>query len=73
MKNICGAYFDKNERGKGIAQGLLGFICDILKKEGMTHLGVDCETMNPTALRFWNKYFIPYTYSYARRIDERIL
>ena len=32
----------------------------------------DCETLNPTALNFWGKYFDPYTYSFARRIDERI-
>ena len=72
MKNICGAYFDENYRGNGIAQNLLSFIVDTLKAEGITHLGVDCETLNPTALNFWGKYFTPYTYSFARRIDERI-
>lgn len=71
MKNICGAYFMEEYRGTGIAQGLLSFVRDTLKAEGVTHLGVDCETMNPTALRFWEKYFTPYTYSFARRIDER--
>jgi len=73
MKNICGAYFDEKYRGKGTAQGLLGFIIETLKAEGVTHLGVDCETLNPTALNFWGKYFGPYTYSFARRIDERIV
>lgn len=73
MKNICGAYFDENYRGKGIAQDLLSFIAETLKAEGATHLGVDCETLNPTALNFWGKYFEPYTYSFARRIDERIV
>ena len=72
MKNICGAYFDENYRGKGIAQNLLSFIAETFKAEGVTHLGVDCETLNPTALNFWGKYFEPYTYSFARRIDERI-
>lgn len=72
MKNICGAYFDEAYRGHGIAQCLLKFICDTLKAEGVTHVGVDCETMNPTALRFWEKYFTPYTYSFARRFDERV-
>lgn len=71
MKNICGAYFMEEYRGNGIAQGLLAFIRDTLMAEEVTHLGVDCETMNPTALRFWTKNFIPYTYSFARRIDER--
>jgi len=73
MKNICGAYFDENHRGGGIAQDLLAYIADTLKAEGVTHLGVDCETLNPTALNFWGKYFEPYTYSFARRIDERIV
>ncbi len=72
MKNICGAYFDENYRGNGIAQDLLAFIIDTLEAEGITHLGVDCETLNPTALNFWSKYFEPYTYSFARRIDERV-
>lgn len=71
MKNICGAYFDENYRGKGVAQALLGFIRNTLQSEGVTHLGVDCETLNPTALNFWGKYFELYTYSFARRIDER--
>ncbi len=73
MKNICGAYFNENYRGSGIAQSLLSFVADTLKAEGTTHLGVDCETLNPTALNFWGKYFEPYTYSFARRIDERII
>lgn len=72
MKNICGAYFMEEYRGTGIARGLLAFVRDTLKAEGVTHLGVDCETMNPTALRFWTKSFVPYTYSFARRIDERV-
>lgn len=70
--NICGAYFDGQYRGKGIAQGLLSHVCAVMTAEGYTHIGVDCETMNPTALNFWGKYFTPYTYSYARRFDERI-
>ena len=73
MKNICGAYCDEKYRGKGIAQNLLFFVAEPLTAEGVTHLGVDCETLNPTALNFWGKYFEPYTYSFARRIDERIV
>lgn len=72
MKNICGAFFDEEFRGKGIAQSLLAYICAVMQQEGITHLGVDCETLNPTALNFWGKFFTPYTYSFARRIDERI-
>lgn len=72
MKNICGAYFSEEYRGLGIAQSLLAFVNQTLQNEGITYLGVDCETMNPTAFHFWNKYFIPYTYSFARRMDERV-
>jgi GNAT superfamily N-acetyltransferase len=73
MYNICGAYVEREHQNKGIAQQLLEYICGISEKEGMEYLGVDCETLNPTALRFWGKYFKSYTYSYARRIDERII
>lgn len=70
--NICGAYIDKRYRNKEVAKQLLEYICRVSENEKMTHLGVDCETLNPTALRFWSKYFDKYTYSYARRLDERI-
>ena len=36
-------------------------------------LGVDCESMNPTALGFWSKYFDAYTHSVVRRIDENAI
>lgn len=52
---------------------MLEYLCEVSEKEGKEYIGVDCETLNPTALRFWSKYFEKYTYSYARRIDERIL
>jgi len=71
--HICGAYLKENYRGKNIYQSLLSFILETLKYDGIKRLGVDCETINPTALRFWGKYFDSYTYSFVRRIDERIL
>ncbi len=73
MGNINGAFFAKEARGTGAAHGLLKFMCDTLKAEGCTRLGTDYETLNPTALRFWTKHFTPYTYSYHRRFDERIV
>ena len=73
MYSICGAYVDKKYRGSGAAQQLLEYLCQIAENEGKSYLGVDCETLNPTALRFWGKYFDNYTYSYSRRIDERII
>ena len=73
MLNICGAYLKENYRGKNILQSLLSFVLETLKNDGIKRLGVDCETINPTALRFWRKYFDSYTYSFVRRIDERII
>ena len=51
-------------------QSLLNFAMSILKAEGFIRLGVDFESFNPTAYGFWLKYFVPYTHSVVRRIDE---
>lgn len=72
MSNICGMYVTPEYRNKIVAKKLLAYACDECEKSGMRYLGVDCETMNPTALRFWRKFFTNYTYNYVRRIDERI-
>ncbi len=72
MYNICGAFVLEEYRALGVAKQILDTIVEICIKEGKSYLGVDYETMNPTALRFWTKYFEPYTYSFIRRIDERI-
>ena len=71
--NICGAYVDTEYRGSNVAGQLLEYVCNISEQDRKEYLGVDCETLNPNALRFWGKYFENYTYSYARRIDERIV
>lgn len=73
MLNICGAYLNENYRGKDVFQSLLAFASETIRNNGVKFLGVDCETVNPTALRFWEKYFDSYTYSFHRRIDERII
>ena len=72
MKSICGAYFYDEYRGCGAAAGLLACMAENLKAEGITHLGVDCETLNPTAMGFWCKHFTPYSYSYHRILDDRV-
>lgn len=73
MYNICGACVRQQYRDGAIAKNILSLLVQTLKEEGITTLGVDCETLNPTALRFWGKYFDAYTYSYERRIDERVI
>ena len=70
--SICGAYAKKEYRSLKIANMLLDQIIEICKRDNKTYLGVDCETINPTALRFWGKHFTNYTYFFHRRIDERI-
>ena len=70
MKNICGAYVHPDYRNHLIAEGLLYYVIEQLKKEGVSYLVVDCETLNQTALRIWGKYNENYTNSYARRLDE---
>lgn len=71
--NICGTYVEKQCRNSSVAKELLMYTMKILADEGVKYLGVDCETLNPTALRFWKKNFECYTYSFVRRVDERIV
>lgn len=73
MRSICGAYFEEEARGSGASAYLLSYIISTLSSEGWKYLGVDCETLNPTALRFWGKHFENYTYSFHRRVDERVI
>lgn len=68
--NICGAYCVPEWRGKGVSRLLLARVLEALGAEGVRWLGVDYETMNPTAVGFWEKYFTPYTASLVRRIDK---
>jgi len=70
MMNIQGACCEKEYRGSGIYQELLEYVIETLKKEGNTLLGVDHESLNPTALHFWGKYFKPYTCTVIRKIDD---
>ncbi len=72
ISNICGAYVLEKYREQGVAKQLLDAMAKRCMEEGKSYLGVDYETINPTALRFWTKYFEPYTYSFIRRIDERV-
>jgi len=71
--HITGAYCLSEYRGKKLALHLLNFVIRTLKGEGYTRLGVDFESINPTAYGFWLKYFTAYTHSVARRIDEHAI
>lgn len=71
--NICGAYIYPEYRGTGVYKNLLAYMIETIKNENYKRCGVDFESINPNADKFWLKYFTPYTYSMVRRIDERIL
>lgn len=73
VKNICGAFCLPEHRGKGLYQNLLNHAIAVLKGEGYPRLGVDFESINPTAAGFWLKYFQAYTHGVVRQIDEKIL
>jgi GNAT superfamily N-acetyltransferase len=72
MMNISGAYAKPTVRGKGVMEGLLSYLMDWLRDRGYSRCGVDFESFNFTARKFWLKYFTAYTISVVRRIDERI-
>ncbi|MCE5196704.1 MAG: GNAT family N-acetyltransferase [Negativicutes bacterium] len=69
--NISGAFCLPEFRGSGIIDQLLDFSANFWYRRGYRLLGVDCESINPTARRYWLKHFTPYTYSLVRRIDEK--
>ncbi len=69
--NISGAFCLPEHRGSGIVDQLLDFTANFWYNQGYHLLGVDCESINPTARRYWLKHFTPYTYSLVRRIDEK--
>lgn len=71
--HIDGAYCLKEYRGSGLYESLLNFAINSLRAEGYTRLGVDYESINPGAYRFWGKHFTAYTHGVTRRIDEGIL
>jgi len=69
FQNLQGAWCDPAYRGRGITDDLLEYVIETLALEGNTILGVDHETYNPTANRFWPKYFSRYTCSLTRHIE----
>lgn len=69
MLNICGAYLLEPYRGQGVFDLLLRHVMNGLHREGYRRLGVDYESLNPTAYGFWGKHFTPYTHGVARRVD----
>ncbi len=73
MMNITALFVLPEHRRKSIAAALLNYVQVFLAKNRKARTGVDFESINPSGSRFWDRYFTPYSYSLARRIDERIL
>ncbi len=73
VANMCGFYVLPEYRRHHVAEQLVSFLAETFVKEGYKKIGVDYETINPSALRFYNKFFTPYTYTLVRRIDERVV
>lgn len=72
VMNVCGAFVEESERGSGLGLALLNAVQSWMLENKYPLCGVDYEYFNPLGTAFWSKYFVPYTYSLARRIDERI-
>lgn len=69
MRNLKGAYCKPEFRGMKIIDDLLLYVLVTLKSERFEYLGVDFESYNPTANRFWGKHFAEYTNSVTRKIE----
>lgn len=70
MRSVTGAFCVERLRGTGVMEALLGEVARECVRSGETLLGVDFETLNPAAERFWLKRFTPYTTSLVRRLDR---
>lgn len=60
-------------RGCGVASALLDTALTWAREHNCEICSVDFETFNPTARRFWLRYFSPVCISIMRRIDERTI
>lgn len=71
--HLCGTYMLPAYRGGGRMAALLRRVIHWERALGAVYLGVDYESLNPTAQHFWPKHFAPYTCGVVRRQDERML
>lgn len=66
--SIDGAFTREGRRGAGIAAALLGAAARWARDRDALRLGVDFESANLLAVRFWTRWFTPVVVSYLRRL-----
>ncbi len=71
--NIGDLYLYPKHRGDNLSYTLISYVNNILHNEGYRKMRVVHGTINPTALRFWDKYFTSYTYTLTRTISTKYL
>jgi GNAT superfamily N-acetyltransferase len=69
--SIVSAYVREEARGRGIATALLDRALRWAREQGYERCGVDFESANVLAARFWLRWFEPACFTVMRHIDER--
>jgi GNAT superfamily N-acetyltransferase len=67
--SIDAAFTMPQHRGDGVATALLAAAARWARDRGAVRLGVDFESANVVAARFWTRWFTPVTATYGRRLD----
>lgn len=67
--SIDAAFTVPDRRGDGVAAALLGAAARWARERGAVRLGVDFESANVLAARFWTRWFTPVVATYGRRLD----
>lgn len=73
MMNVSALFVAPEARKRSIGAILLDRTQAFLADAGRDLTGVDFESINPAGARFWNRHFVPFSYSLTRRIDERVM
>jgi len=66
--SITGAFTRADHRGGGVAAALVGVAAAWARERGHVRLGVDFESANILASRFWTRWFTPVVDAYVRRL-----
>jgi GNAT superfamily N-acetyltransferase len=69
--SICGAFTTPEARGGGLAQALVAAVVAWARESGYERVGVDFESANRLARRFWLRSFEPVCLSFDRHLDDR--